>query len=95
VKLLLLAVKELMALPQFAYQGVSYRGLKLDGNIDLKRKNFDHKTEFVVGQIMTFPAFMSVSTDDSIADDFGDYVFFALVKVRSARIARLGQLPKV
>ena len=94
VKLLLLAVEELMALPQFAYQGVGYRGLKLDGNAELKRKYLDHKTEFVVGQLMTFPAFMSVSTDDSVADDFGDYVFFVFVKVRGARIARLSQLPK-
>ena len=83
-----------MALPQFAYQGVGYRGLKLDGNAELKRKYLDHKTEFVVGQLMTFPAFMSVSTDDSVADDFGDYVFFVFVKVRGARIARLSQLPK-
>ena len=37
---------------------------------------------------------MSVSTDDSVADDFGDYVFFVFVKVRGARIARLSQLPK-
>ena len=94
VKLLLLAVEELMALPQFAYQGVGYRGLKLDGNAELKRKYLDHKTEFVVGQLMTFPAFMSVSTDDSVADDFGDYVFFVFVKVRGARIAPLSQLPK-
>jgi hypothetical protein len=43
---------------------------------------------------MTFPAFMSVSTDDSVADDFGDYVFFVFVKVRGARIAQLSQLPK-
>ena len=83
-----------MALPQFAYQGVGYRGLKLDGNAELKRKYLDHKTEFVVGQLMTFPAFMSVSTDDSVADDFGDYVFFVFVKVRGARIAPLSQLPK-
>ena len=94
VKLLLLAVEELMALPQFAYQGVGYRGLKLDGNAELKRKYLDHKTEFVVGQLMTVPAFMSVSTDDSVADDFGDYVFFVFVKVRGARIAPLSQLPK-
>jgi len=33
---------------------------------------------------MTFPAFMSVSTDDSVADDFGDFVFFVFVKVRGA-----------
>jgi hypothetical protein len=43
---------------------------------------------------MTFPAFMSVSTDDSVADDFGDYVFFVFVKVRGDRIAQLSQLPK-
>ncbi len=83
-----------MSLPSFAYEGVGYRGLKLDGNAELKRKYLDHKTEFVVGQLMTFPAFMSVSTDDSVADDFGDYVFFVFVKVRGARIARLSQLPK-
>ena len=94
VKLLLLAVEELTALPQFAYEGVGYRGLKLDGNAELKRKYLDHKSEFVVGQLMTFPAFMSVSTDDSVADDFGDYVFFVFVKVRGARVARLSQLPK-
>ena len=83
-----------MTLPQFAYEGVGYRGLKLDGNAELKRKYLDHKTEFHVGQLMTFPAFMSVSTDDSVADDFGDYVFFVFVKVRGARIAQLSQLPK-
>ena len=109
VKLLLLAVQELMALPQFAYEGVGYealteetfcniygryRGLKLDGNAELERKYLDYKSEFVVGQLMTFPAFMSVSTDDSVADDFGDYVFFVFVKVRGARIAQLSQLPK-
>jgi len=83
-----------MSLPSFAYEGVGYRGLKLDGNAELKRKYLDYKTEFVVGQLMTFPAFMSVSTDDSVADDFGDYVFFVFVKVRGARIAPLSQLPK-
>jgi hypothetical protein len=83
-----------MTLPNFVYEGVGYRGLKLDGNAELKRKYLDYKTEFVVGQLMTFPAFMSVSTDDSVADDFGDYVFFVFVKVRGARIARLSQLPK-
>ena len=94
VKLLLLAVQQLMTLPAFAYEGVGYRGLKLDGNAELKRKYLDYKTEFVVGQLMTFPAFMSVSTDDSVADDFGDFVFFVFVKVRGARVARLSQLPK-
>ena len=83
-----------MSLPAFAYQGVGYRGLKLDGNAELKRKYLDYKTEFVVGQLMTFPAFMSVSTDDSVADDFGDFLFFVFVKVRGARVARLSQLPK-
>ena len=83
-----------MTLPAFAYEGVGYRGLKLDGNAELKRKYLDYKTEFVVGQLMTFPAFMSVSTDDSVADDFGDFVFFVFVKVRGARVARLSQLPK-
>ncbi len=78
-----------MTLPYFVYEGVGYRGLKLDGNAELKRKYLDYKTEFVVGQLMTFPAFMSVSTDDSVANDFGDYVFFVFVKVRGARIARL------
>jgi hypothetical protein len=43
---------------------------------------------------MTFPAFMSVSTDDSVADDFGDFLFFIFVNVRGARIAALSQLPK-
>ena len=38
VKLLLLAVQQLMTLPAFAYEGVGYRGLKLDGNAELKRK---------------------------------------------------------
>jgi hypothetical protein len=94
VKLLLLAVQELVALPEFAYEGVGYRGLKLDGNAELKRKYLDHQTEFCVGELMTFPAFMSVSTDASVADDFGDYVFFVFVKVRGARIALLSQLPK-
>ena len=83
-----------MSLPAFAYEGVGYRGLKLDGNAELKRKYLDYKNEFVVGQLMTFPAFMSVSTDDSVADDFGDFVFFVFVKVRGARVARLSQLPK-
>jgi hypothetical protein len=83
-----------MSLPAFAYEGVGYRGLKLDGNDELKRKYLDYKNEFVVGQLMTFPAFMSVSTDDSVADDFGDFVFFVFVKVRGARVARLSQLPK-
>jgi hypothetical protein len=66
--------------------------VKLDGNAELKRKYLDYK---MVGQLMTFPAFMSVSTDDSVADDFGDFVFFfVFVKVRGAKIARLSQLPK-
>jgi hypothetical protein len=82
-----------MALPDFAYEGVGYRGLKLDGNAELKRKYLGHQTEFCVGRLMTFPAFMSVSTDDSVADDFGDYVFFVFVKVRGARIAQLSQSP--
>lgn len=83
-----------MTLPSFAYEGAGYRGLKLDGNAELKRKYEDHKKEFVVGQLMTFPAFMSVSTDDSVANDFGDFVFFVFVKVRGARIAQLSQMPK-
>jgi hypothetical protein len=83
-----------MSLPSFAYEGVGYRGLKLDGNKELERKYLDHKNEFSVGNLMTFPAFMSVSTDDSVADDFGDYVFFVFVKVRGAKIARLSQVPK-
>ena len=83
-----------MTLPDFVYEGVGYRGLKLDGNAELKRKYLDYKTEFVVGQLMTFPAFMSVSTDDSVADDFGDFLFFIFVNVRGARIAPLSQLPK-
>jgi hypothetical protein len=83
-----------MALPQFAYQGVGYRGLTLDGNAELARKYADYKTEFVVGDLMTFPAFMSVSTDDSVADDFGDFLFFVFVNVTGARIALLSLLPK-
>ena len=94
VKLLMRAIQALMSLPQFAYEGVGYRGLKLDGNEELKKKYLSHKTAFVVGELMTFAAFMSVSTDDSVADDFGDYVFFVFVKVRGARIAVLSQLPK-
>jgi len=83
-----------MSLPTFAYEGVGYRGLRLDGNEELERKYLDHKNEFIVGNLMTFPAFMSISTDDSVADHFGDYVFFVFVKVRGARIAQLSQVPK-
>jgi hypothetical protein len=94
VKLLLLAIQELMSLPAFAYEGVGYRGLKLDGNDELTQKFLNYKTAFVVGQLITFAAFMSVSTDDSVAELFGDYVFFVFVKVRGARIAVLSQIPK-
>lgn len=83
-----------MSSPSFAYEGVGYRGLKLNGNAELQRKYADYQQEFIVGQLMTFPAFMSVSTNDKVADEFGDFVFFVFVKVRGARIARLSQLPK-
>jgi hypothetical protein len=42
-----------MELPQLAYQGVGYRGLKLYGNAELKRKYLDHNTEFVAGHFVT------------------------------------------
>jgi hypothetical protein len=94
VKLLLLGIQQLMSLPAFAYEGVGYRGLRLDGNDELTHKYLNYKTAFVVGQLITFAAFMSVSTDDSVAELFGDYVFFVFVKVRGARIAVLSQIPK-
>ncbi len=94
VKLLLLGVLELMSLPLFAYEGVGYRGLKLDGNEELKQKYLSYRTSFVVGELLTLAAFMSVSTDDSVADGFGDFVFFVFVKVRGAKIAVLSQIPK-
>ncbi len=94
VKLLLLGIQQLMSLPAFAYEGVGYRGLRLDGNDELTHKYLNYKTAFVVGQLITFAAFMSVSTDDSVAELFGDYVFFVFSKVRGARIAVLSQIPK-
>ena len=74
-----MAIQDLMSLPAYAYEGVGYRGLKLDGNDELLHKFSNYKTSFVVGQLITFAAFMSVSTDDSVADLFGDYVFCVFV----------------
>jgi hypothetical protein len=67
--------------------------LKISKNADLAEKYKNYKTAFVVGQVVTFPAFTSVSVDDAVAEEFGDRMLFQFVRVRGARIRVLSDVP--
>lgn len=70
------------------------RCLKVSNNAELKQKFDNHKSHFVVGSQITIPAFMSVSLDGTVADDFGDHVLFNFTRVRGVNIHELSAHPK-
>jgi hypothetical protein len=92
-KLLMRAAHCLLGQAQHVYEGAAYRGLKLSNNAELKRKFDDYTNCFVVGALMTIPAFMSVSLDDKVADGFGDHVLLQFTCVRGVRISALSAYP--
>jgi hypothetical protein len=70
------------------------RCLKVSNNAELKQKFDNHKSHFVVGSLITIPAFMSVSLDGTVADDFGDHVLFNFTRVHGVNIRELSAYPK-
>ncbi len=68
--------------------------MKLSHNAELKRKFDTYRTSFVVGKLLTLAAFTSVSLDDSVAEEFGDYVMFTFIRVRGVLVRALSQVPR-
>jgi hypothetical protein len=47
-----------------------------------------------VGNLVTLPAFTSVTLDDKVASGFGDHLMFTFTRVRGVRIRALSAMPQ-
>jgi surface protein len=91
-----LAIRALRAMEAAGYVKTvpAYRGMTVEGNAALRAKYDNYATVFNIGMLITFPAFTSVSLEDTIANLFGDKIFFHFIAVRGIDVSGLSAFPE-
>jgi surface protein len=91
-----LAIRALRAMEAAGYVKTvpAYRGMTVEGNPALQTKYDNYATVFNIGMLITFPAFTSVSLKDTIANSFGDKIFFHFIAVRGIDVSGLSAFPE-
>jgi uncharacterized protein YkuJ len=84
---LLIKALHLMVAAGFGVDAEAYRGAKISGSVDLRQKYDNYKQMFAQGRLVTFAGFTSASLDESIAEGFGDSIFFHLLRVRGVDVS--------
>lgn len=79
--------------PESRYRGVAYRGLRTAGSAPcqraLQRKFDDHLSAFPVGDRITLAPFTSLTLSETVAEGFGDTIFFVFTDVSGVRVQGL------
>jgi NAD:arginine ADP-ribosyltransferase len=95
-KILIRAIRALAALPDCCYQGTAYRGIRIAGDEphhrDLQSKYANHHEAYPVGGRLTFAPFTSLTLSETVAEGFGDAIFFVFQNVRAVRIGALSAI---
>jgi surface protein len=91
-----LAIRALRAMEAAGYvkTAPAYRGMTVKGNPALQAKYDNYASVFNIGMLITFPAFTSVSLEDTIANSFGDKIFFHFIAVRGIDVSGLSAFPE-
>jgi hypothetical protein len=71
-----------------------YRGMIVEGNRGLQTNYDNYASAYNIGKLITFSAFTSVSLEDTVADAFGDKIFFHFIAVRGIDVSGLSAFPE-
>ena len=97
-RLIIEAIRALSEIPEFFYEGIAFRGVLIAGDQpyhrELQRKFHRHHEYFIIGELLTFAPFTSLTLSEEVAEEFGDTIFFVFLNARGVKIQKLSAIPR-